>query len=67
LIWNTNTQTKISWHNGETGGYHALVMFNPEAKQGVVLLANVGDMSLDNLGLHALVQAFAVPAPSSTR
>lgn len=65
LIWNVNTATKIAWHNGETGGYHALVIFNHDAKQGAVLLANVGDMNLDSIGVHALLPA--VPASSPSR
>ena len=65
LIWNVNTATKIAWHNGETGGYHALVIFNRDAKQGAVLLANVGDMNLDSIGVHALLPA--VPASSPSR
>jgi CubicO group peptidase (beta-lactamase class C family) len=62
LVWMTNERTGISWHNGQTGGYHSYVAFNPAQQRGVVLLANVADIGLDALGLHALVPEFPVPA-----
>lgn len=64
LIWDTNIATHISWHNGETGGYHAYIAFDRQAQQGVVVLANVADPQIDSIGLHALVSAF--PGPSET-
>lgn len=62
LIWMSNQRTGIIWHNGQTGGYHAFVAFNPAQQRGVVLLANVADIGLDTIGLHALVPDFPVPA-----
>ena len=60
LVWNTNMRSGITWHNGETGGYHAFVGFD-RAGRGVVLLANVADSDLDALAVHIL--APYVPAP----
>ncbi len=44
VISKQNNQTAI-WHNGETGGYTAFLGFNPDAKQGLVILSNltIGD------------------------
>ena len=28
------------WHNGQTGGYHAFLCFDPIGKEGIVILAN---------------------------
>jgi serine-type D-Ala-D-Ala carboxypeptidase/endopeptidase len=44
VISKQNNQTAI-WHNGETGGYAAFLGFNPNTKQGLVILSNltIGD------------------------
>jgi serine-type D-Ala-D-Ala carboxypeptidase/endopeptidase len=44
VISKQNNQTVI-WHNGETGGYAAFLGFNPNTKQGLVILSNltIGD------------------------
>jgi serine-type D-Ala-D-Ala carboxypeptidase/endopeptidase len=44
VISKQNNQTAI-WHNGETGGYAAFLGFNPDTKQGLVILSNltIGD------------------------
>lgn len=60
LIWNT-VPSGITWHNGETGGYHTFIGFNRQTKQGVVILANVADPHIDTIGIHALVPTFPVP------
>jgi D-alanyl-D-alanine-carboxypeptidase/D-alanyl-D-alanine-endopeptidase len=63
LVWQTNVRSGITWHNGQTGGYHAYIGFNKARHSGVVLLANYGDINLDAIGVHALVPGFPVPAP----
>jgi serine-type D-Ala-D-Ala carboxypeptidase/endopeptidase len=63
LGWMTNPATGIAVHNGETGGYHAVILFSHARHRAVVVLANVADMSIDTLALHLLVPAL-VPAPS---
>jgi D-alanyl-D-alanine-carboxypeptidase/D-alanyl-D-alanine-endopeptidase len=61
LVWMTNSRSGITWHNGETGGYHSFIGFNPGNRRGVVVLANVADMDVDRLAVHVL--APYVPAP----
>lgn len=54
----------ITWHNGQTGGYHSYVGFDPAAKRGVVVLANSGCGYVDGLGWKVLeVLARKDPAP----
>src|SRR5690606_36856774 len=56
---------RIVWHNGQTGGYHSFVGFDPASGANVVVLsASAGD--IDDIGLHVLdgsVQ-FRHPAPA---
>lgn len=53
LIWNRQPSYGITWHNGETGGYHAFIGFDRATRRGIVLLANVTDKDLDLLAVHA--------------
>jgi len=43
------------WHNGQTGGFHSMLMLNRKAKLGVVLLSNTGTMEVDRLA-HDIVE-----------
>lgn len=63
LVWMTRDTggTRVVWHNGETGGYHAFVGFDPDRRVGVVLLAN-SPRGADDIGLH-LLDARIPPAP----
>lgn len=46
---------EIIWHNGGTGGYRAVIGFDPKARQGVVVWSNVSTpQGTDDLGLHLL-------------
>jgi serine-type D-Ala-D-Ala carboxypeptidase/endopeptidase len=63
LIWQTNTRSGITWHNGETGGYHAFIGFDRAAAHGVVVLANVADMQIDQLAVHVLAPYVPAPVP----
>jgi CubicO group peptidase (beta-lactamase class C family) len=49
LAWNI-APDGTRWHNGETGGFHAWVGFDPERKQGVVVLANSAAPIVDQFG-----------------
>lgn len=44
LGWHLLTQTAsgqpVTWHNGQTGGYHSMLAFDAARKEGVVLLSN---------------------------
>jgi CubicO group peptidase (beta-lactamase class C family) len=55
LGWHVRPGGRIYWHNGQTGGYHSFLAFDPEARVGVVLLASTGTSRfLDSLGLELL-------------
>ncbi|MCZ6689129.1 MAG: serine hydrolase [Planctomycetota bacterium] len=45
---------RLLLHNGQTGGYHGFVGFDPEMKVGVVVLANSARRDFDKLGLSLL-------------
>ena len=63
LIWQTNVRFGMTWHNGETGGYHAFIGFDRGARRGVVLLSNVADMDVDQLAVHVMEPFIAAPSP----
>jgi len=48
--------SEIIWHGGGTGGYSAFVGFDPAARSGVVVLANLEGLkgNVDTLGLRLL-------------
>jgi serine-type D-Ala-D-Ala carboxypeptidase/endopeptidase len=54
LAWTVNTSNYNTWHNGETGGYHAFIGFNRLERDGVVLLTNIADTNADLLAVHIL-------------
>ncbi|MFA7004981.1 MAG: serine hydrolase [Verrucomicrobiia bacterium] len=43
----------IIWHNGQTGGYHSFIGFDPNKRRGVVILSNSAN-SIDDIALHLL-------------
>lgn len=49
LGWHVARDGATRWHNGQTGGYHAMVMLNRPAKAAVVVLANTATMEVDAL------------------
>jgi len=52
LGWHISTDG-VTWHNGQTGGYHSYLGFNKARNRGVVILYNSGQ-SIDPLGLFVL-------------
>jgi CubicO group peptidase (beta-lactamase class C family) len=40
LGWHINTTDHFAWHNGRTGGYCSMALFDKEKKLGVVVLSN---------------------------
>ncbi len=64
LIWMTRDTdgTRVVWHNGETGGYHAFVGFDPDRQVGVVILAN-SPAGADDIGLHLLDPRVPITPP----
>ncbi len=48
-----STSGEITWHNGQTGGYHSFIGFDKKRGVGVVVLANTA-ADIDDIGLHVL-------------
>ena len=44
LAWLINPEAGFYWHNGGTGGYASLVMFDPKRDRAIVVLYNCLDM-----------------------
>ena len=63
LLWMTSSISGDTWHNGETGGYHADISFNKNGGFGIVLLTNTAGMIVDQIAAHILAPA-RVPAPA---
>ncbi|HEV2670005.1 MAG TPA: serine hydrolase [Gemmatimonadales bacterium] len=57
----------IVWHNGGTGGYRSYVGFDPVRRVGVVVLANVGNANVDDIGFHFLDETLPLQAPPPRR
>lgn len=53
----------IVWHNGETGGYHSFIGFEPQKKIGVVVLSN-SNSSIDDIALHVLDSRIPLRPPA---
>ena len=62
LIWQINTRLGFIWHNGQTGGYHSFVGFEPQQQTGVVVLTNVASFSVDQLAENIFGLGIAAPA-----
>jgi serine-type D-Ala-D-Ala carboxypeptidase/endopeptidase len=55
--WHIQTKdgNSIIWHNGGTGGYRSYMGFDPKARVGVVVLANISTPAgEDDIGRHLL-------------
>ena len=71
LNWFTNVNSHITWHNGQTGGYHSFLAFDRAGGKGIVVLANVASFDVDALAIHLLapeaspmVPVIATPPPA---
>jgi CubicO group peptidase (beta-lactamase class C family) len=53
LAWHLTPEGRI-WHNGQTGGFHSYVGFDPALASGVIVLANASTLTLDALGTQLL-------------
>ncbi len=49
LCWMIAADGSTHWHNGQTGGYHSMVLFNRPFKAGLVFLCNTATMDVDQL------------------
>ncbi len=65
LAWQTGhaTNRTIVWHGGGTGGYRALVAFEPRTRLAVVVLANWAG-GADDVGFHLLDATLPVEGPA---
>jgi len=70
LAWMVSSRdgTTITWHNGQTGGYHSFVGLDRDRRRGVVVLSNASP-SIDDIGFHLLepkieLAKFSQPAAS---
>lgn len=65
LGWMLNqcdTDTKIIWHNGGTGGFRSYLGFDPIRQKGVVILANSGGDWPDEFGSVLLDPTYQKPS-----
>jgi serine-type D-Ala-D-Ala carboxypeptidase/endopeptidase len=55
LGWHVSTQEgrEFVWHNGGTGGYSSFIGFCPQARIGIVVLAN-SEIGVDDVALHLM-------------
>jgi CubicO group peptidase (beta-lactamase class C family) len=57
---------RIVWHNGQTGGYHAVVGVDPSSGANVLVLANSAT-NIDDIGLHLLDSSMPLKHPAPRR
>lgn len=53
LGWHV-TPDGTRWHNGQTGGYHSMMLINRKSKSGVVLMTNTATDEVDPLAVDIL-------------
>lgn len=68
LAWFINHahEPPVIMHNGQTGGYHSFVGFDPARRRGVVVLTNTAN-SIDDIGFHLLNAEFPLDRPVKPR
>lgn len=49
LGWHVARDGATRWHNGQTGGYHSMILVNRDVSTAVVLLANTATGEVDQL------------------
>jgi CubicO group peptidase (beta-lactamase class C family) len=64
LAWHIRDvgSSQIVWHNGQTGGYHSFVGFDPARGTGVVILGNSATAT-DDIGFHLLDPSAPIMPP----
>lgn len=58
LGWHIARDGKTRWHNGQTGGYHSMLMVNRELDAGVIVLCNTASGKVDAIG-ESIIQLLA--------
>jgi serine-type D-Ala-D-Ala carboxypeptidase/endopeptidase len=56
LGWHVARDGSTRWHNGQTGGYHSMILINRSSDLAVVVLSNTATMEIDVLA-EQLVRA----------
>jgi len=59
LAWMTTPSGGGRWHNGGTGGFMSFIGFS--GTRGVVILSNMGNRPVDQIGFHLLDASAALP------
>jgi D-alanyl-D-alanine-carboxypeptidase/D-alanyl-D-alanine-endopeptidase len=66
LAWNILFES--AWHGGGTGGFQSLVVYDPKARTGVVVLSNASTPSgVDDLGSHIWNPKLPLANPEPTK
>ncbi len=58
LGWHIARDGSTRWHNGQTGGYHSMLMVNRKLGSGVVVLSNTATSEVDVIG-ESIIQMLA--------
>ena len=66
LGWHIAQDKETRWHNGQTGGYHSMMLVNREMKTGVVVLANTASMEVDRLAQDIITMCAGAPVEPRT-
>lgn len=68
LAWHVKVLegSSVIWHNGQTGGFAAMMAFDPAGKAGVVVLSNAA-IGVDDLALHMLDASIPLSDPPKRR
>ena len=66
LGWHLARDGQTRWHNGQTGGYHAMMLVNRQLETGVVLLTNTATMEVDRLAEDIIRMCAGAPVEPRT-
>ncbi len=66
LGWMIAGDGSTRWHNGQTGGYQAMLLVNRELKTGVILLANTAGSEVDGLAESIFQLVVGIPVKPRT-
>jgi D-alanyl-D-alanine-carboxypeptidase/D-alanyl-D-alanine-endopeptidase len=58
LGWHIARDGQTRWHNGQTGGYHSMLMVNRQLDAGVIVLCNTATGEVDAIG-ESIIQLIA--------
>lgn len=61
LGWHVARDGSTRWHNGQTGGYHSMLLVNRPLRIGVVVLSNTATMEVDQLAEQLVRMLAGVP------